>query len=144
MSVEEMKSTIRGVHEAIMKDDVEKLASFLTDDTTVTDPVGTLKGREGAKRWMKWISGNFPKVVLKETGLIVEGNLAAHEYTMEGTTTEKVTVSFPAVVMYEFKDGKILNVKNFYDQISIAKRLAKGVLAKKAVKSIEDQFKKGR
>ena len=144
MSVEEMKSAVRGVHEAIMKNDVEKFASFLTDDATVTDPVGTLKGREGAKRWVKWISGNFPKVVLKETRLIVEGNVAAHEYTMEGTTPEKVTVSFPGVVMYEFKDGKISNVRNFYDELTIAKKLARGMLAKKAVKSIEDQFKKGR
>ena len=139
-----MKAAVRGVHEAIMKNDVEKLASFFEDDASVTDPVGTMKGREGVRRWMKWISGKFPKVALRETRLIVEGNVAAHEYALEGTTPDKMTVSSPGVAVYEFKDGKIQHVRNFYDQLGIAKQLAKGVLAKKAVKSIEDQFKKGR
>jgi ketosteroid isomerase-like protein len=79
MSVEDMKTAIRGVHEAIMKNDADKLISLCADDVIVIDSVGMLKGREGVKRWMKWISGNFPRVMLNETRLIVEGNVAAHE-----------------------------------------------------------------
>jgi hypothetical protein len=63
---------------------------------------------------------------------------------MQGTTPNKATVSFPGVVLYEFKKGKISHVRNSYDQLGIAKQVAKGVLAKKTINSIQDQLKKRR
>ena len=48
MSVEEMKSTIRGVHEAMMKNDVEKLLGTPLHD----------EERQDGKVWVWWWHGN--------------------------------------------------------------------------------------
>jgi len=143
MSVTEMKASIRSVHENIMKNDVEKLLPLFAEDVTLISPGVTLKGHDGVRRWMKWLYFDFPKLTLKETSLIIEENKAAHEYVLEGTTPEGQTVSFDGVAIYEFKDGKILTCRIYYDVLTIAKQVVKGFIAKRAVKSMVDQYEKG-
>ncbi|MGQ9543195.1 MAG: nuclear transport factor 2 family protein [Candidatus Bathyarchaeia archaeon] len=143
MSVEDVKAAVRGVHDAIMSNDVERFISFFAEDATLTDAAGILKGPDGLRLWMKWLYSNFSRMILKDKRLIAEGDSAAHEYLLEGATPEGSTVSFSGVAIYEFKDGKIQHIRNFYDVLGIAGQVAKGWMARRAVNSIEEQFKRG-
>jgi len=144
MSKEEMKRVIYGAQEAIMKNDAGKLASIFTEDSTAAFPMEiAFKGPESAKTYLNWIYSEFTKLTLKETGLVIEGNRAAYEYVLEGTTPEGLAVSIPGVAIYEFKDGKVRSTRSYYDVLSMAKQAAKGWLAERAIRSIEKQYKKG-
>lgn len=143
VKVEEMKVAIRSVHESVMKKDVEKLLSLFTEDVILMCPGVTLKGLEGAKRFMKWWGAQFQKFTTETTSLTIEGERAAHEYVLEGTTPEGLTVRFDGVAIYEFKDGKILRIRNYFDVLTVAKQVVKGFIAKRAVKSVIDRYEKG-
>ncbi len=136
-----IKSVIQAAHEAIIKNDVEKLLTCFTADASITDAVGTLRGHDGVRTWIKWLYKSMSKVNLKETGLVIEGDKAAHEYVFEGTTPEGVNVNFSSLAIYEFKDEKIQSLRDYFDILGIAKQMAKGYIAKKAISSIEKQFK---
>ncbi|MBS7625774.1 nuclear transport factor 2 family protein [Candidatus Bathyarchaeota archaeon] len=141
MSVDRMKLIVRDAHDALMKGDVEKFVSLCSEDVTYIDPAGEFKGLDQIRRWSKWLYGWFPKLTFKETGLIVEENKLVHEYVFEGTTKDGLTARFPGVAIYEFKDEKIQQIRNFYDVLTIAKQVAKGV-AKISVSSIDKTFRK--
>jgi hypothetical protein len=46
------------------------------------------------------------------------------------------------VAILEIKDGKVQRFSNYYDRLTIAKQMAKGIIATRAVNSIVDQMKK--
>jgi len=143
VSVEEMKAAIRDRDDAYMRNDADKLVSLFTEDGTITDPAGTLKGPEGIRLYLKWVYTHFSKVSLREVGVIVEGNRLAREVIFEGTMPDGLTVTYPVVSISEFKDGKTQSWRIYYDVLAPAKQTAKGWMARRALRSIEARFRRG-
>ncbi|MBS7643244.1 nuclear transport factor 2 family protein [Candidatus Bathyarchaeota archaeon] len=143
MSVKEMMAAIFGVHENIAKKDVEKMLPFFAEDATLIFPGVKLDGHEGVRRWVKWLDAQFPKVAFRGVTLTIEGRRAVHEFVLDGTTPEGLTASFDCVAVYEFRNGKITQFRCYFDVLTIAKQIAKGFFAKRAVKSMIDQYEKG-
>jgi uncharacterized protein (TIGR02246 family) len=142
LSGEEIKRLVRGVHEALNKRDVDKAASFFADDVVSVSPEGTFKGRQEVKRYFTWLLGQYSQMKLNETGLYVDGNVATHEYVIEATSKEGKG-SAPCVAILEIKDGKVQRIRNYYDRLGVAKQMARGIIATRAVNSIVDQMEKG-
>ena len=142
MSAEEIKKTIRSIHEALNKGDVDKAVSFLAEDAVEIAPEGTFKGKNEIKRYFTWLLKQYTKLTLTETDLIVEGNKAAHVYVIEGTTA-KSRGSIPCMSMLEFKNGKVQNISSYSDRLSIAKQMARGVIQTTAVNAIVNRMEKG-
>jgi len=142
MSMKDRKDVVRKLARAFARNNVEKVISLCTEDVTIIDPVGTLKGSEGVRLWMNRIFNRFPKTAIKITRLIGEKNRIVKEYLFEGTTPEGVTVSLPAVGIYEFRGKKVQKLTQFYDTLTIAQRVVKGWLEKRAINSIINQLKR--
>jgi len=142
MSVDRLKALVRDAQDALMKGDVERFVSLCSEDVAFIDPAGEFKGLDGIRLWSRWLFSWFPRLTFKEAGLIIEGNRVVHEYVFEGRTKEGLSARFPGVAIYEFKGEKIQQIRNFYDVLTIAKQISKG-LAKRAVSSIDKRFKKG-
>ena len=49
----------------------------------------------------------------------------------------------PAVCIYEFKDGKMANVREFSDRLTQAQQAAKGMFARWAVNAVVNGTQKG-
>ena len=142
MSGEEIKRLLRDIHVALNKRDADKAASYFAEDVVSVSPEGTFKGRQEVKRYFTWLLGQYSEMKLNETGLYVDGNVAIHEYVTEGTTKEGKG-SAPCVAIGEIKDGKVQTFRNYYDRLGIAKQMARGIIATRAVNSIVDQMEKG-
>lgn len=136
------RGAIRGIHEALNNRDVEKAVSFFADDATMITGEGTFKGREEIKRRFTWFLQQWSELKVTENRLILEGNRAAHEYVIEGTTREGKG-RFPGVAIYAFGNGKVQQIHDYYDRLSIAEQLAKGWLARRTVGSVTERMEKG-
>ena len=142
MSAEDPRKVLRSIHEALNKRDVEKAVSFFADDAVSVGPEGTFKGKKEIRRYFEWLLHTYSEFKLKETGLYVEGNVATHEYVTEGATKEGKG-SAPCVVVAEIKNGKVQRLRNYYDRLSIAKQMARGIVATRAVNSIINRMEEG-
>ena len=142
MSTEEIKKTIRNVHEALNKGDVDKAVSFFAEDAVQVGPEGTFKGKNEIKRYFTWLLKYYTKIKFTETELIVEGNKAAHVYVIDAILA-KSRGSLSGVAMYEFKNGKVQHVSGFLDRLSIAKQMVRGVIQTRTVNAIIKQMEKG-
>jgi len=136
------EGAIRGIHEALNNRNVEKAVSFFADDATMVVCEGTFKGREEIKRRFTWFLQRWPGLEVTEKGLFLEGNHAAYEYVIEGTTRED-NGRFPGVAIYAFENGKVQQVHDYYDRLPIARQLAKGWVARRIVSSVIEQMEKG-
>jgi len=143
MSEGEIRRVIGSFQEAVSNSDVEKIISLFADDATFVRPEGTFKGKEEIKRSFTWLLQNYSKFALRETDLIVTGNKAALEFAAEGTTTEGVAHRLPGVLAFQFTNGKIWQVHDYYDRLLLAQQLAKGWLAKRIVSSFVSRMEEG-
>ena len=56
--------------------------------------------------------------------VILAGDVATVEVRFEGATTEGVTVGFDALDVFDFEDGLIRRISNWYDLVYVRARLA--------------------
>jgi ketosteroid isomerase-like protein len=136
------EGAIRGIQEALNSRDVEKAVSFFADDATMIVCEGTFKGRDEIKRRFTWFLQQWSDLKVTGKELILEGNRVAHEYVIEATTRE-AKGRFPGVAIYAFEYGKVQQVHDYYDRLSIAHQLSKGWVARTMVSSIVERMEKG-
>jgi predicted ester cyclase len=140
---ETRRGVMRSIHVALINKDVDKAVSFYRDDATLVANEGTFKGIQEIRRYYSWLLQQWPELKFIERMLLVDGNKAACEYVVEGTGREGMGSKFSGVHMYEFRNGKVQQVRAYSDRLLIAKQLARGWLAKRLVSSIVDRMQRG-
>jgi ketosteroid isomerase-like protein len=103
-----------------------EFATLWTDDALVT-PVGT-RPRTGPAEITAFYSGLFTawrKHWDQPTkSHVAQDGSVATAVTFTGTTTRGLEVSFNAVDLFEFRDGRISALANYYDLLHVRKLLA--------------------
>ena len=126
MSEEETVNIIRNFTEAIMKQDVEKTLSFLTEDVIWVQPEGIFKGKDEVRRLLAWLSRSFwySQLNVQDAGIgiFVRGNKAVYEQTIGGVSAHKRMFKAPATSIFEFKGEKIQQFRILYDRITLGKQ----------------------
>jgi len=117
---------IRDFVEAIVKQDVEKALSFLTEDVVWAQPEGTFKGKEDVKRLLAWLPKSFWYSQLKVhdagLGILVKGNKAVYEQTIKGISAHKRAFEAPAISIFEFHGEKIQQYRTLCDRMTLGKQ----------------------
>jgi ketosteroid isomerase-like protein len=126
MPEEKIVSVIRDFVEAIMKRDVEKTLSFLTEDVVWIQPEGTFKGKDEVKRLLTWLPNSFWYSQLKVrdagVGILVKGNKALYEQVIEGVSAHNRTFEAPAISIFEFDGEKIQRYRTLCDRMTLGKQ----------------------
>jgi len=142
MSEKKLESIMRESVEALNKRDFEKALSFFAEDAVWVAPEGTFKGKAEIKRYLTWGRKEHPDQRLRDVGITVKGNKGVYEHIMEGTI-DNMKYETMVMCIWEFSGEKIQQLKSLYDRLSIAKQVAKGIISKRAVTSMLNQFEKG-
>ena len=145
MSEEKIESVIRAWGAALETKDVEKALSLVADDAVWMNDEGTFKGKEDWKRYLTWLTKGIAEGKFKDTGIgvMVKGNKAVWQYTLEGKTLDGMKFAVPGVCLYEFKNEKIFQHTTIGDRLTLAKQVAKGAIQKRIVNSIVNAAEKG-
>jgi ketosteroid isomerase-like protein len=126
MSEEKIVSVIRDFVEAIVKRDVEKTLSLLTENVVWVQPEGTFKGKEEVKRLLTWLPKSFWYSQLKVrdagVGILVKGNKALHEQIIEGVSAHGRTFEASAMSVFEFSGEKIQQYRTLCDRMTLGKQ----------------------
>lgn len=123
---------------------MDEILSFFTDDGLWEALEGTFKGKEQIKRYVNWNKQTTPALKITETGIkiIAEGDVVVYEHVLSGTV-QGATWEALAICIYEFAGDKTKGVRTLYNRLTMARRLTKGFLAKRAVNSIISAMERG-
>ena len=145
MPGEDMKGAVRGLNEALVKMDLEKLVSPYAEDAVLATPEGRFEGKQKIRQYWNWQFGLASELKSTETEfhMVVEGNKLAAEHIIEATMKNGMKWSAPISCLYEFSDGAIKLHRMTFDRLTIARQAAKGWLPKKIVNSVVGQMEKG-
>jgi ketosteroid isomerase-like protein len=141
---ETIKNTIRAFLAALSARELEKTLSFLAEDATWVTPASRFKGKAAVRRYLAWEFEMVPALTITETGagLMVEGNQALIEHAMTGTIRGK-RCQWLGMCAYEFRDGKIREMRAVYDRLTLAQQSTTGWLASKIVGAVAGQVESG-
>jgi ketosteroid isomerase-like protein len=128
MTDQQIKDAIRGFLKAWTAGDTKQALSFLAENVVLISPLGTFKGIAQIEKNITWVNKMTKDYKVTETGIgiITQGDTGIIEHNLSGTTNGRKWVS-PAVCIYEFKNGKMANVRSFYDGLSQAQQAATGI-----------------
>jgi len=145
MSEGKIEGAISGWEAALEKKDVEKALSFVAEDAVWFTNEGTFKGKQEWKRYLTWMWKNIADAKFNEAGIgvMVKGNKAVSQYTLEGKTTDGMRFEVPGVCLYEFKNEKIQQHTTILDRLLLAKQAVKGIAAKRLVGSVVNRLERG-
>ena len=141
----ELHSIIQNIFEAFNKRDLTKMLSFFADDAIFNRPEGTFKGKEEIRRYYTWQLSNYSEQRLTEKDFIVEGNKAVVELVSEGTSVRggNKKQRIQALTLFEFRNGKVQQVNDYYNQLLVAQQLANGWFEKTIIDAVVNRFHKG-
>ncbi len=137
---------VRGVVDAFNRKDLEGLLAFFTDDAVMVRPEGIFRGKDEILRFYRWnFAGNLQNTLV-EKNLIIEGNKVVLEFVSEATVArsgKELKQHLPGMVMFEFKNGKVQQVHDYYNKLLGAQQLANGWFEKTVVNGVVKRMEKG-
>jgi len=119
------ESVFREYFESWNTHDVEKIASFFTDDCVYDNLARgqTYSGKDELKTWAKASFDAIPDFTIDITSVFVSGDLLASEWTMTGTLSGNSpelpatgkSFSVRGATIAQLKDGKIQRNADYWD-----------------------------
>ena len=141
MSAEENGKMLSDLHAAINNRDLDRAMSLFAEDATlIVMPGGTCYTTEQIRKYIEKLLTNFPKYVFRDIQPpVVSGDMATHEYMVDVGLKDGRKGSVPSVIVAEFRNHRITQMRVYLDKLEAAKQLAKGLVAKRAVASVAKQ-----
>jgi uncharacterized protein (TIGR02246 family) len=141
MSIEENRRILSDLHAAINNRDLDKAMSLFADDASwIVMPGATCYSKDEIRKYLQKIMKSYEKFFLRDIHPpVVSGEMATHEYMIEVKMKDGREGAGPSVVVAEFRNGRITQIRNYIDKLEAAKQLAKGTLAKRTVARIAKQ-----
>jgi ketosteroid isomerase-like protein len=141
LSIEENRKILSELHSALNNRDVDKALSLFAEDASwIVMPGGTCYSKNEIKKYFEKIMKTYEKFNLKEIyPPVVSGDMATHEFMFNVKAKGRPEGTVPSVVVAEFRNGQITQIRNYVDKLEAAKQMATGPVAKRAVASVAKQ-----
>ncbi len=137
---------VRGVVDAFNRKDLEGLLSLFADDAVMIRPEGIFRGKDEIKRFYAWNFASYLQNTLVEKDFVIEGDKVVLEFVSEATVVrgdKELKQHLPGMVMFEFKNGKVQQVHDYYNKLLSAQQLANGWFEKTIVNGVVKRMEKG-
>jgi uncharacterized protein (TIGR02246 family) len=141
LSIEENGRILSDLHKAINNRDMDRAMSLFAEDASwIVMPGATCYTKEEIRKYFEKIMKTYEKFNLRDIQPpVVSGEMATHEFMFDIKIKGQPEASVPSVVVAEFRNGRITQIRNYIDKLEAAKQLARGIVAKRAVASIVKQ-----
>ena len=138
LSIEENRRILSDLHAALNKRDLDKTMSLFADDASlIVMPGGTCYTKVEIGKYFDKIMKTYEKFTLRDIHPpVVSGQMATHEFMYDVKLKSGPEGSVPAVVVAEFRDRKITQIRLYVDKLEAAKQLATGIIARRVVGSV--------
>ena len=143
MTDQQIKDAIRGFLKSWTAGDTKQALSFFAEDGVLVGPAGTFKGTAQIEKYLTWVNRMTKDFKVTETGIgiITQGDTGVIEYNLSGIS-RGMKWKLPGIAIYEFKNGKIANMRGVYDILSRSQQTTKG-LSKWIVNLVVNGARKG-
>ncbi|MCL6472811.1 MAG: nuclear transport factor 2 family protein [Firmicutes bacterium] len=129
---------------AIEKEDIETAVSFFADNCVIEVLGLTLTGKDGARRWFKWLYRFLEEFKIIPVMAMTEGNTIFEEYILDAKGDDGTVIKSKQAEVTVFDDNlEIKSLRIYFDRFDFASLVAKGIVAKGILREITRTSLKG-
>jgi steroid delta-isomerase-like uncharacterized protein len=138
MSTEGNKALLRRAWDEVYgQGRLDSIEEFVLDDVIAHEPDGDVRGVEEFRRYLATYLAAFPDTSVTVEDVIAEGDKVVSRYTVRGTHKEATEeygqptgkqVVIEGITLYHFKDGKLAEMWDRYDNLAVMQQL--GLMSK--------------
>jgi uncharacterized protein (TIGR02246 family) len=141
LSIEENRRILSELHLAINNRDLDKAMALFADDASwIVMPGGTCYSKDEIRKYLEKTMKTYERFTLRDIHPpVVSGEMATHEFMYDVKIKSGPEGSVPSVVVAEFRNGRIAQIRNYVDKLEAVKQLARGPVAKRIVSSVAKQ-----
>jgi uncharacterized protein (TIGR02246 family) len=138
ISIEENRKLLSDLHAAINNRDLDKAMFLFADDASwIVMPGGTCYSKDEIRKYLEKGMKTYEKFTLRDVHPpVVSGEMATHEFMIDVKVKGGPEGTVPSVVVGEFRNGQITQIRWYVDKLEAAKQLARGLVAKRAVGAV--------
>lgn len=122
------------------------MLSLFADDAVMVRPEGTFRGKDEIKRFYTWNFAGYLQNTLVEKDFVIEDDKVVLEFVSEAIVArggKELKQHLPGMVLFEFKEGKVQQVHDYYNKFLGAQQLANGWFEKTIVNGVVKRMEKG-
>ena len=79
-----------------------------------------LRGHDGVRRWLAWVSGRVDRVAFRPRVIMVEGDTLVEEFAVTGCLGEGRTVESEWAEVLTYRDDLVTSLRLYFDPIGFA------------------------
>jgi hypothetical protein len=128
---------------ALESRDIHRVIPFFAADCCIELLRQKLTGREGVKKWLGWMYKNLSELSLVTDLVLIQENVVFQEFTLKAKLNAKGILESHQVRVIVFENGKIKNLRAYFDRMDFVEPLAQGFGAKSFVKQLMNLSIKG-
>ena len=115
MSEEEIRTNICNFYEGLIRGDAERMLSSCSNNVTLEWASSafrvTFRGEDDLRKWAENIRQIFPKIMLEEVELIINGITAKHQFILHLSVPDGRRGILPAMAAYDLNEGKSQHIQ---------------------------------
>jgi ketosteroid isomerase-like protein len=144
MTEQQNKDAAIAFERAWMAGDTGQALSFFADDAVWMTPNGAFTGKTQIQKYLTWVTETVTNYKIAEAGIgmVAQGDAVVAEHMLSGTI-KGTRFESPAVCIDEFRNGKIVKSRTYFDRLGQSQQVARGVFAKWGVNAVVNGMQKG-
>jgi ketosteroid isomerase-like protein len=135
-SSEEVRKIALAFDEALERKDEQAVIERFTEDCEIELLNVKLLGKEGVKKWLKWVYTHVAELKFLPVTIMVEGNKFFEEFTVEAKFYDEETTRSKQAVVLVFENLKIKSLRMYFDRLDFSSAVAKDVVSKTIVREL--------
>jgi ketosteroid isomerase-like protein len=137
METERIRQVAKELDNTLETKNIERILAFLADDCEIQLLGIKVKGKEGARRWLKWQFGHVAEYELIPVAIMIEGNVFFEEFLVKAKLPDGTSLeSKQAEVLVYNQDYKVVSLRLYFDRLDFADAVARDPVTKFVVRTL--------
>jgi ketosteroid isomerase-like protein len=137
METERIRQVAKELDNTLETKNIERILAFLADDCEIQLLGIKVKGKEGARRSLKWQFGHVAEYELIPVVIMIEGNVFFEEFLVKAKLPDGTSLeSKQAEVLVYNQDYKVVSLRLYFDRLDFADAVARDPVTKFVVRTL--------
>ncbi len=129
--------------DAIETRNVDRILPFFDEECTIELFGLTLRGHEGARKWLEWMFQHLSAISFDPIVIMVEGNVFFEEFVVNGTLYDGRHVQSKQAEVLIYEKSLVKELRLYFDRLDFAESVATGWITRKIIKRLITASTKG-
>jgi hypothetical protein len=140
---ERIRDAARRLDEAIERKDIEEAVSRFSDGCEIELLGRILKGREGARKWLKWLFSTLDEISFEPVTIMVDGNTFFEEFILKARLKNGLVVRSKQSEVLDYENYEVNSLRIYFDRLDFAESIGNGPVKKVLIDMIRKASLKG-